>query len=146
MKEKAIELFVYVTITFLLNKTGKETRFWRKLVLNETHKGKIRNVLVFWVCCLLVVWNKLLSELQILYLKIGMGFPDGSVQFSHSVVSDCLWPHGLEQARLPCPSPTPRVYSNSCPLSWWRHATISSSVIPFSSCLQSFPASESFLF
>ena len=66
-----------------------------------------------------------------------------SVQFSHSVVSHSLRPHGLQHNRLPCPSPTPRVYSNSCPLSWWCHLTISSSVIPFSSCLQSFPASGS---
>ena len=56
-----------------------------------------------------------------------------------------LWPHGLQHARLPCTSPTPRVCSNSCPLSPWCHPTISSSVIPFSSCLQSFPASGSFL-
>ena len=61
----------------------------------------------------------------------------------HSVMSDSLWPHGLQHSRLPCPSPTPGAYSNSCPLSRWCHATISSSV-PFSSCLQSFPASESF--
>ena len=67
-----------------------------------------------------------------------------SVQFSHSVVSDSLRPHGLQQARLPCPSPTLRVYPNSCSLSWWCHLTISSSVIPFSSRLQSFPASGSF--
>jgi len=67
-----------------------------------------------------------------------------SVQFNHSVVSSSLQPHGLKHARLPCPSPTPRVYSNSCPLSWWCHPTISSSAIPFSSCLQSFPASGSF--
>ena len=67
-----------------------------------------------------------------------------TVQFSHSVVSDSLEPHGLQHARLPCPSPTPRVCSNSSPLSWWCHPTISSSVIPFSSCLQSFPASGSF--
>ena len=65
-------------------------------------------------------------------------------QFSCSVVSDFLRPHGLQHARPPCPSPTPGVYPNSCPLSLWCHATISSSVIPFSSCLQSFPASESF--
>ena len=58
-----------------------------------------------------------------------------SVQFSCSVVSDSLWPHGLQHARLPYPSPTPRVYSNSCPLSWWCHPTISSSVIPFSSLI-----------
>ena len=55
-----------------------------------------------------------------------------------------LHPHGLQHARPPCPSPTPRVYSNSCPLSWWCHATISSSVIPFSSWLQSYPASGFF--
>ena len=60
-------------------------------------------------------------------------------------MSDSLRPHGLQHTRLPCPSPTPRAYSNSCPLSRWCHPTISSSVIPFSSCLQSFPASRSFL-
>ena len=67
-----------------------------------------------------------------------------SVQFSCSVMSDFLQPHGLQHARPPCLSPTPEVYSNSCPLSLWCHPTISSSVIPFSSCLQSFPASGSF--
>ena len=65
-------------------------------------------------------------------------------QFSHSVVSDSLQSHGVQHARPPCPSPTPRACSNSCPSSWRCHPTISSSVIPFSSCLQSFPASESF--
>ena len=67
-----------------------------------------------------------------------------SVQFSHSVISDSLWPHELQHARPPCPSPTPRVYPNSCPLSQWCHPTISFSVIPFSSCPQSFLASGSF--
>ena len=67
-----------------------------------------------------------------------------AVQFSHSVVSNSLWPHRLQHARPPCLSPTPRVYSNSCPLSQWCHPTISSSVVPFSSRLQSFPASGSF--
>ena len=67
-----------------------------------------------------------------------------SVQFSHSVMSDSLHPHELQHARPPCPSPTPRVYSNSCPLSQWSHPTISSSVVPFSSNLQSFPASGFF--
>ena len=66
-------------------------------------------------------------------------------QFSCSVMSDSLRPHGLQHARLPCPSPTPRVYSNSCPLSRWCHPIISSPVVPFSSCPQSFPASRSFL-
>ena len=65
-------------------------------------------------------------------------------EFSRSVRSNSLRPHGLQHTRPPCPSPTPRVYSNSCPLSRLCHPTISSSVIPFSSCLQSFPASGSF--
>ena len=65
-------------------------------------------------------------------------------QFSHSVVSNFLGPHGLQHTRLPCPSPTPVACSNSCPSSQWCHPTSSSSVIPFSSCLQSFPASGSF--
>ena len=70
-----------------------------------------------------------------------------SVQFSSVQslsVSDSLWPHGRQHSRPPCPSVTPWVYSNSCPLSWWCHPTTSSSVIPFSSCLQSFPALGSF--
>ena len=67
-----------------------------------------------------------------------------SVQFNHSVMSDSLWPHGQQHTRFPCPSPTPRDYLNSCPLSWWCHPTLSSSVFPFSSSLQSFPALGSF--
>ena len=67
-----------------------------------------------------------------------------SVQLSHSVVSDFLWPHELQHTRPPCPSPTPRVHSNSCPSSQWCHPAISSSVVPFFSCPQSLPASESF--
>ena len=67
-----------------------------------------------------------------------------SVQFSCSVMSDSLWPHESQHARPPCPSPTPRVYPNSCPLSWWCHSAISSSVVPFSSNSQSLPALGSF--
>ena len=67
-----------------------------------------------------------------------------SVQFSRSVMSDSLWPHGLQNTRPPCPSPTPGVHSNSCPSSWWCHPTISSAVVPFSSRPQYFPASGSF--
>ena len=67
-----------------------------------------------------------------------------SVQFSRSVVSDSLRPHELQHARPPCPSPTPGVHSDSCPSSWWCHPAISSYVVPFSSCPQSLPASESF--
>ena len=70
--------------------------------------------------------------------------PFSSVQFSHSVMYNSLQPHELQHSRPPCPSPTPRVYPNPCPLSRWCHPTISSSVVPFSSCPQSFPVSGSF--
>ena len=70
--------------------------------------------------------------------------PNSYDQFSHSVMSDSLRPHGRQHSRPPCPSPTPWVYPTSCPLSWWCHPTISSSVEPFSSHLQPFPASGSF--
>ena len=73
------------------------------------------------------------------------GYPQfSSVQFSLSVVSDSLWPHESQHTRPPCSSPTPGVYPNSCPSSQWCHPAISFSVIPFSSCPQSFPASGSF--
>ena len=71
-------------------------------------------------------------------------FLPSSVQFSRSVLTHSLWPHGLQYARLPCPSPTPGAYSNSCPSSRWCHPTISSFVVHFSSHLQSFPAWGSF--
>ena len=71
-------------------------------------------------------------------------FQFSSVQFSHSVMSDSLWLHGLQHARFPCPSPTPRAYSNSWLSSQWNYPTSSSSVVPFSFCLQSFLASGSF--
>ena len=79
------------------------------------------------IACLLWVWDRM----------------EWVVQFSSSVISSSLWPHGLQYARLPCPSPTPGAYSNSCPSRRWCHPTISSSVVPFASCLQSFLASES---
>ena len=78
-----------------------------------------------------------------MYRKDSNGFI--SVQFSHSVVSDSLWPHESQHTRPPCPSPMPGVYPNSCPSSRWCHPAISSSVVPFSSCPQSLPASGSFL-
>ena len=90
---------------------------------------------------------KSISPIDNCQLSNGSLFPLlfwSSVQFSCSVLSDSLQSLGLKHTRLPCPSSTPRVYSNSCPLSWWRHPTIFSSVVPFSSCSQSFPASGSF--
>ena len=74
------------------------------------------------------------------YNEISIHWRHMSLLFSCSVVSNSFWPHGLQHARLPCPSPSPGACSNSCPSSQWCHPTILSSVIPFSSCLQSFPA------
>ena len=81
---------------------------------------------------------------QIHKLKTTKLYTLGKFQFSCSVVSDSLWPHGLKHARPPCPSPTPGVYSNSRPSNQWCHPAISSFVVPVSSCPQSLPASESF--
>ena len=79
------------------------------------------------------------------YLNQSKSSPQfSSVQFSRLAMSNSLWPHGLHHTRPPCPSPTPGLYPNSSPLSWWCHPTISSSVISFFSYLQSFPASGSF--
>ena len=92
------------------------------------------------------VWKIYISPLNYSFpiLDIVRQCSECTVQFSHSVMSNSLQPNGLQQARRPCPSPTPEVYSNSCPLSRWCHPAISSSVIPFSSHFQSFPASGSF--
>ena len=76
-------------------------------------------------------------------MELGLSWDD-FVLFSFSVMSNSLWPHGLQHVRLPCSLPSPEACSNSCPLSWWCHSTILSSVVAFSSCLQSFPASGSF--
>ena len=74
----------------------------------------------------------------------GLGMSISSVKFSHSVMSDSLWSHRMQQARFPCPSPNSGVCANSCPSSQWCHPTISTSAVPFSSCLQSFPPSGFF--
>ena len=83
-------------------------------------------------------------ELLFTYKHIFPKSKQGEFLFSGQVMSNSSQPHGLQHARLPCPLPFPRVCSNSCPLSQWDHPTISSSVVPFSSYLQSFPASGSF--
>ena len=84
------------------------------------------------------------SEINVGLRAVIVNSTCSSVHFSRSVVSDSLWTHEPQHARPPCPSPTPRVHPNPCPLSRWCHLTISSSVIPFSSCLQSFSTSGSF--
>ena len=93
------------------------------------------------------IWPVKWKLLKWWYIKqtVAFHYRFTACMFSHSVVSDSLWPHGLQQARLPCSLPSPRVCSNSCPLSRWCHPTLSSSVAcSSSSCLQSFPASGSF--
>ena len=112
---------------------------WHWRVYQCWHQGNsacFEDVLEAILCALLLLTNTTAAEL---FKSL-----NDSVQFSYSVVSDSLWPHGLQHARPPCPSPTAGVYSNSCPLGPWCHPTISSSVVPFSSRLQSFPASGSF--
>ena len=116
-------------------------------VLNKTAKDKYHIISLMWNLKKWYKWIYLQTDPQN-KLK-GRGGRDEleinryTLQFSRSVVPDSLWPHGLQHARPPCPSPTPRVHPNSCPLSQWCHPTISSSIVPFS-CLQSFPASGSF--
>ena len=99
----------------------------------------------FWVCwedlLSLQIWERSPSRLYIVNLLFNLNAEFSSVQ---SFSCDSLQPHGLQHARPPCPSPIPEAYPNSCPLSRWCHPTISSSVVPFSSCPQSFPASRSF--
>ena len=100
------------------------------ILITLTLKGCCRNQLDKYSTCVSMFC-------KVLYLQ-------SVSHFSHSVVSDSLWPHEPQHARPPCPSPTPRVHLNPCPLSQWCHPTIPSSVVPFSSCSQSFPASGSF--
>ena len=124
--------------------------------------GKLCRILVFSLCSFLLfvtlrhsncfdffglsAMSLLLSKSSWLCLSFSSWYQFWklSKQFSHSFMSDSLWPHGLQHAWFPCSSPTPWAYSNSCPSSWWCHPTISSSVVPFSSRLQSFPAFGSF--
>ena len=91
-----------------------------------------------------LLWLKTARTYDSLLLVCCSFHYSSSVQLTQSVVSNPLQPHGVQLTKPPCLSPTPRFYSNSCPLSQWCHLTISSSVVPFSSCLQSFPASGSF--
>ena len=97
-----------------------------------------------WPMCLPISNVALTLGTQFIFNIWFYSFNKYSVQFSRSVVSDSFRPHEPQHARPPCPSQTPRVHPNPCPLSWWCHPTISSSVVPFSSCPQSFPASVSF--
>ena len=110
--------------------------FWSPLLIRTPvilDKGPLHNSI-----------NYLFKSLITNYAYLFKYWEFSSVQFSHSVMSDSLWPHEPQHARPPCPSPTPRVHPNPCLSSQWCHPTTLSSVIPFSSCPQSFPTSGSF--
>ena len=111
--------------------------------LRETHTGKgplTRRPLFTTSPVFLQEIPDIFAKLDVHHLR-----QLSSVQFSHTVVSNYLWPSGLQHTRLPCPSPTPRAYPDLCPLSRWCYPTTSSSIVSFSSCPQSFPTSGSFL-
>ena len=115
--EYALQIFFYLVSTGILTKFSSHINL-------ESNTCVLSNL---WFWC---NWDRIVLSPVLLLL-------------THTVVSDSLRRHGLQHARLPCPTLSPGVCSNSCPLSWWCHPTISSSVAPFFSCLQSFPASES---
>ena len=117
--------------------TGKTIALTR-----QTFVGKVMSLLLNMLSRLVIAFLSRSKCLLISWLQSPSAVIFSSVQFSHSVMSDSLDPHGPQPARLPCPSPTPGACSNSCPLSWWCHPSISFSA--FSSCPHSFPVSVSF--
>ena len=132
--------------------TAAQQSYINRLKLQAFHSGKnrtlqlnasdsVRKLTLLYINPFFKLNNLQMWTFKLFLLNIlGLAWLS-SVHLLHSVMSDSLWPHGLQHARPPCPSPTPGSYSNSCPLSRWCHPTISSSVVPFSSYLQSFPAS-----
>ena len=122
---------------------------WRRYLQMLFHKSFPRGVSIHHSKTILYI-TYIIEQLSIRWQRVkGKFLTTGvggyrSVQFIHLVMTDSLWPYGLKHTRLLCPSPAPGAYSNSCPSHWWCHSTISSSVVPFFSCFQSFPASGSF--
>ena len=122
----------HTPVRMAIIKKCTNNQFWRGC-------GEKATLLHCWWEC---KWIKPQEQYGDSFKKLEIKSP--SVQFSSVAQSDSLWPHESQHSRPPCPSPTPGVHSDSCPLSQWCHLAISSSVIPFSSCLLYFPASESF--
>ena len=108
----------------------------------KSHYATSPGLIHTWVFPVFYCYNNVITKHLVHVYR--HSFSSISVQFSRSVMSDSLWPHESQHARPPCPSPIPRVHPNSCPSSRWCHPDISSSVVPFSSCPQSLPASQSF--
>ena len=125
------------SLPMLLSTSNFPSQMLLWLTYSELRHNKYKYNIFHLYLVLEYKWNRLFHWLYPLPVN-------NPYQFSHSLVSDSLWPHGLQHTRPPCPSPTPRACSHSWPSSQWYHPTISSSVIPFSSCLQSFPVPESF--
>ena len=131
--------FLWCSTFFVLQLSHPYTNIEKTTVLTiQTFVSKVMSPLFNMPSRLVIAFLQRSKHLLTSWLQ------SPSVQFSHSVLSDSLWPHGLQHARPSCTSPTPGVFSNSCPLSRWCCPTISSSVLPFTSLLQSFPASGSF--
>ena len=136
-------LHAWLSFSFLFHKDGMAERghpLWTWSQIEKTH-GRISNP-VDMRCeqRITVCGCKCWDNFFMIYLRVQFS----SVQFSRSIMSDSLRTCELQHPRPPCPPPTPGVYSNSCPSSWWYHPAISSSVVPFSFCPQSLPASGSF--
>ena len=108
------------------------------LTLRPVHRAAVRSQASYWVTAVFMPHRHLLWRFSEKYVESTNTIHGLLLLSSHSIVSDSLRPHGLQHARLPCPSLSPRVCSNSCPLSQWYHSTISSSAAPFPFCLQSF--------
>ena len=134
--------------TWLLSRVQLFVTPWTAAQQAPLSIGILQAWILEWVAMLSKIWG-LLHCRWILYQLSHLRSPNqlsvqfSSVHFSHSVMSDCLWPHESQHARPPCPSPTPGVHPNSCASSQWCHPAISSSVVPFSSCPQSLPTSGS---
>ena len=134
---RQLHILIDLILTTLLNQYHHYLQLQKRVL---THSNFIRSH--SWLSALFKLHKILYKSRSHIHSVSLWSF--SSVQFSHSFVSDSLQPNELQHTRFLCPSPNSRVYSNLCPLSRWWHPTISSSVVPFSSCLQSFPASRSF--
>ena len=143
---------IVIVIYMVYGFTSKSVVHFLLILLSDTIKGFCKLIFKFpsnicWIDCFFCIKYSLLfcqMLVDCIFTSLFLDSQFFSVQLSCSVVSDSLRPRESQHARPPCPSPTPRVHSHSHPSSWWCHPTISSSVVPFSSCPQSLPASESF--